>query len=443
MVPWAWWLWRGVGIGWPRLRQQAAWGWGAEGLWQAERLVLIGYLGLALSQQRSGGQTLWGLGLGCVVCQSDEPGVCVVRQADGSYQATLCGHFTLTVPGDHPFHMRLLVVFLSLLDVPGAERGSRRTRDGRTPWVRQVHLAEWLDVPQPHISRWLSYWLAGDWANLLSLGSPEVLTVELVDRIVAVCATFPTWGVARVYQHLRQHGVAVTEPQVQQAVDQSGWRRLQQNLQARYDLCGPARALREGWLVGQLLAHIRALLGCLEAGQPLAAEVRITLDDLTALVQEAGVSGPRPVQSLPWLLRVEQMLFGQWQLVTDGPVRCPHCGADQVGRKSATPRLKRYYDETHQVCEIAVYRYYCRNPQCAQGSFTNLPPGLLPHSRYRTEVHLLAVQMYAWGYALRRRGGEGRSDLGRHRRPAQPARRALPYLPGYRDHHLSAKWWYN
>jgi len=52
------WLWRGVGIGWPRLRQQAAWGWGAEGLWQAERLVLIGYLGLALSQQRSGGQAL-------------------------------------------------------------------------------------------------------------------------------------------------------------------------------------------------------------------------------------------------------------------------------------------------------------------------------------------------------------------------------------------------
>jgi len=57
LVPWALWLWRGVGIGWPRLRQQAAWG-GAEGLWQAERLVLIGYLGLALSQQRSGGQAL-------------------------------------------------------------------------------------------------------------------------------------------------------------------------------------------------------------------------------------------------------------------------------------------------------------------------------------------------------------------------------------------------
>jgi hypothetical protein len=340
-----------------------------------------------------------------VVCPPDEPRVEVARQADGSYQATLCGHFTLTVAGDHPFRMRRLVVFLSLLDMPGAERGGRRTRDGRTPWVRQLQLAEWLDVPQSHISRWLSYGLAGDWANLLSLGSPEVLTVELVERIVTVCATFPTWGVARVYQHLRQQGVAVTEPQVQQAVDQSGWRRLQQTLHARYDLAEPVLRLRDAWLVAQLLAQVRELLGRLEAGQSLPAEVRITLDDLTALAQEAGVSAPPPVKTLPWLLRGEQLLFGPWQLVTDGQVRCPHCGSDQVGRKSATPRLKQYYDEMHQVCEVAVYRYYCRNPQCAQGSFTNLPPGLLPYSRYRTEVHLLAVQMYAWGYSTYRRTG--------------------------------------
>jgi hypothetical protein len=30
------------------------------------------------------------------------------------------------------------------------------------------------------------------------------LTAELVGRIVEVRATFPTWGVARVHQHLRQ-----------------------------------------------------------------------------------------------------------------------------------------------------------------------------------------------------------------------------------------------
>jgi transposase-like protein len=54
---------------------------------------------------------------------------------------------------------------------------------------------------------------------------------------------------------------------------------------------------------------------------------------------------------------------------------------------------------------VAVYRYYCHNPQCEKGSFTNLPPGLAPYSPYRTEMHLLAIQMYAWGYATYRRTG--------------------------------------
>jgi hypothetical protein len=54
---------------------------------------------------------------------------------------------------------------------------------------------------------------------------------------------------------------------------------------------------------------------------------------------------------------------------------------------------------------VEVYRYYCRNPQCDKGSFTNLPPGLVPYSRYRTEAHLLAMQMYAWGYSTYRRTG--------------------------------------
>jgi transposase-like protein len=394
-----------MGIGWPGVQQRALWQWGERGLWQGQRLVLLGYLGAALSQLRAEDPALWGLGLGCVVCQADEPGVAVARQADGSYQATLCGHFTVTVAGDHPFRLRLLVLCLSLLDEPGATRGSRRTRDGRTPLVRQLQLAEWLAVPQPHISLWLRYWHSGDWANLLSLRTPEVLTTELVDRIVEVCATFPTWGVDRVYHYLREQGLAVTTAQVEQAMRQSGWRHLQQTLTERYDLRGPALTLREGWLVGQLLGQVRELLDRLEAGQSLPAEVRTTLADLTALASAAGAPPPPRVKALPWLLRVEQVLLGDWQAVTDGQVRCPRCGSAQVGRKSATPRLKQYYDERRQVCEVAVYRYYCHNPQCAQGSFTHLPPGLLPYSRYRTEVHLLAVQMYAWGYSTYRRTG--------------------------------------
>lgn len=32
LAPWGLWLWQGVGVGWPGLRQQAAWRWVAEGL---------------------------------------------------------------------------------------------------------------------------------------------------------------------------------------------------------------------------------------------------------------------------------------------------------------------------------------------------------------------------------------------------------------------------
>jgi hypothetical protein len=42
---------------------------------------------------------------------------------------------------------------------------------------------------------------------------------------------------------------------------------------------------------------------------------------------------------------------------------------------------------------------------CDKKSFTNLPPGLVPYSRHRVETHLLAVQMYAWGYSTYRRTG--------------------------------------
>jgi transposase-like protein len=406
LVPWLSWVWRGLAVGWPGLRRSVVWGGIEQALWQGQRLLLVGGAGLALGRWLQGTEAPgWPLGLGCVVCEREEPWVQVERQADGSYQATLCGHFTLAVAGDHPFRLRLLIVFLNLLDASTATRGSRRTRDGRTPLVRQQQMAEWFDVPQPHISLWLRRWLAGDWASLLSLLSSEVLTGELVERIVTVFATFPTWGYERVYHHLRQQGVAVTQAQVQQAAEQSGWQRLRQTLVERYDLSDTALRLRDGWLVAQLTAQVQALLAQMEANQALPQEQRLDINDLLTLTTAAGAPPPTSHKTLPWLLRVEQLVFGQWQTLDDDQVRCPACGSQEIGRKSATPRHKRYYDAQGQLQTVAVYRYYCRNRQCQQRSFTHLPPGLLPYSRYRSELHLLAVQMYTWGYSTYRRTG--------------------------------------
>jgi len=86
--------------------------------------------------------------------------------------------------------------------------------------------------------------------------------------------------------------------------------------------------------------------------------------------------------------------------VPDGAVRCLYCGSTHVVRKSRQPRLKKYYDAAGDLQTVEVYRYYCRNTACDKGSFTNLPPGLGPYSRYRMATHLLGLQMYAWGYEL-------------------------------------------
>jgi hypothetical protein len=96
-------------------------------------------------------------------------------------------------------------------------------------------------------------------------------------------------------------------------------------------------------LVGQLLSQIETLLARLEAGAGLTPQEQVSLTEVKTLAAEAGVTAPPPLKALPWLLRVEQVLFGQWQTVTDQQVRCIYCGSTQVVRKSNKPRLKKYY----------------------------------------------------------------------------------------------------
>jgi hypothetical protein len=135
-------------------------------------------LGLAFRPVKQTGDRVPGpstpvlFGLGCQYCGREEPWVEVRHDEDGSYQATLCGHFTIRVPGDHPFRVRMLMLFLRLLHPkgtrPGPSRRSRRTRDGRTPFVRQVQAAAWFGLPHPDISRVEGYWYRGDWPELFT-----------------------------------------------------------------------------------------------------------------------------------------------------------------------------------------------------------------------------------------------------------------------------------
>ncbi len=410
--PWPVWFCRELGRRWPWLHAQAEYRLLCWVQGQGQRLLLCFWVSRALMTGLQVRSLAWkqrgvlrlpiGLGMGCLVCQ-EGPRVEVQVGDDGVCTTTLCGHFTLRVSGDDPFRGRLLLLFLRLLQVPGEQRGSRRTRDSRTPFVRQQYLEQVFGIPQPNISRIEKYWLEGDWPNLLSEKSEEVLTPEIRDRVIDVLATFPWWSQDQAYQHLRAEGTEVTRRQVRQAAEQSGWSRLRKTLKQRYQMIPEGLHFHDGWLLGEMLALVEMLLKKVEIGERLSSQEQVAVTELQTIAAEAGLESLPAVKTLPWLLRVEQVVFGQWEMVTDERVRCIYCGSTQVGRKSKQSRPKRYYDQEGKLRQVAVYRYYCRNPVCDKGSFTNLPRGLVPYSRYRVEAHTLALQMYAWGYSTYRR----------------------------------------
>ena len=328
------------------------------------------------------------------------------QDEEGIYHVHLQGEFELSVDGKVAFYVRMLILLLGQLEVPGETRGSRRTRDGRTPFVRQQQLAAWFDVRQPVISRWMGYWLDQDWRRLLSQQAREVLTLELQQRILDTWVQFPWWGVQRLWNYLREQGIELTRSQVQQAARESGWSVLRQRLRRVYVIDEDAFRPRDEWLVGQLLALVQTLVGQLEERHALPPEQWMAWCEVQALAQEVGVLPAAAHAPLPWVLRLEHFSFGRWEPVCDEKVRCLYCGTTDVSRKSRKGRLKHYVEEAGQEQSVVVHRCYCHNPACRHKSSTNLLPHLLPYSKWTLQHHLAALQLYESSRTVYRRTGQ-------------------------------------
>jgi transposase-like protein len=177
---------------------------------------------------------------------------------------------------------------------------------------------------------------------------------------------------------------------------------VRQTLKKVYQVSAEGFRPRDEWLVEQLLAQVESLVGQLEALGGLTVEHQMALADLEAQCTELELRPAGPIRPLPWLFQVEQMLFGQWEWVDEGKVRCIYCGTTDISRKSRKPRMKRYMDEQGNEREVAVYRYYCHNPACKYKTFTNLPPNLIPHSKWTLNHHLAALQQYEWSHSVYR-----------------------------------------
>jgi len=269
--------------------------------------------------------------------------------------------------------------------------------------VSQQQLASWFDVKQPEISRWEKYFLDENWSDLLSLNTPLVLSWEVRQQIVDVLARFPWWGLATVTEYLQEQGVAVTHSQVQQAAQDVGWQRFKQTLRRFFVVSAESIRPRETGLVQELLGQVDTLLEKVAAGAGLSPEQRLEISHLQTMTSELGLTPPPPPAAIPWAQKMKWVLFAaETESEEDCPC-CTYCGSDQVRVKSKQPRQKRYQDEHGEWRSVAVYRYYCDNPDCVYGSFTHFPRGLLPHSPYPLEMRLASIQLYAWSGSTYRR----------------------------------------
>jgi len=263
-------------------------------------------------------------------------------------------------------------------------------------------MAGWFKVPQPHISRWNKYWWEGDGRRLLSQRWGEVLTEEVRQRVIGSWVKCPWWTAERLWQHLRAQGSQVTLRQVKQIAQESGWSVLRQALKKVYQVGVESFWPQDRWLVRQLLAQVEELVGRLEALGGLTREQRVALADLEAVCEELDLRPAEPFRPLLWMLQLERLLFARWETLDDGAVRCTYCGTTKVSRKSRKPRLKRYVDEQGNEQTVEVYRYYCHNPACEHKTFTNLPPNLIPYSKWTLNHHLAALQQYEWSHSVYR-----------------------------------------
>jgi transposase-like protein len=351
----------------------------------------------------------WGFGLGlCLLTvqatgETDEspsgPKASGHLLEGGIYEVRLSGDFVLRYRPFDEFDRRMFLLFLRQV----------RLVDGppKQPFLRQEWLASCFGTLQELISRWESYHRVGDWRRLMSRQPGLPFSLDEQRPILRLWAPNFWWTPEEVAAELAAQGLPVTASGAEAVARESGFWWARQVLLERFAAGPDGLRPKDGWLVGRLFKLVAELLAKLEAGQSLGVEARLDLAVLQTEGRELGqdqgsqrLRGRSPGlptdKPLTPLYALEHWLLGYWQGLDDGSVHCPYCQGTRVGRKSRKGRVKQFYDADGRVWAVEVQRYYCQNRDCPHGSFTDLPAGLLPYSRWSQLWRGLALQKYAW-----------------------------------------------
>ncbi len=382
---------------WPRWGQHPCCRWlvhtGAD-------LQLALLLSLSVGLLRDHLLTSGALAAAVVVARPPKPSASGRILDDGTYEVIIGDLIAIRHKPVDEFDRRLFLLFLR--DIHLLHRPSK------WPFVCQTWLADWFGTLQELLSRWEDYREAGDWQRLMSRHDGPLLPYEQRQQLIQLWARHLWWSLAEVQTAAEAEGLTLSAHAITQIGQDSGLLVARRVLRERFLLSAETLRPKDDGLVQQLFELIDQLQARLARGERPAPEERSRLADLLALRTELGLGTGQELETpLPWAYHMQHILCGDWEAVDDGTIRCPHCGSCQVRRKSRTPRAKRYIDAAGQQQTVDVYRYYCQNSACPRGSFTNLPPDLLPYSPWRTEVHLQALQAYELGRGSYRRVAAG------------------------------------
>jgi transposase-like protein len=310
-------------------------------------------------------------------------------EEDGTWRLEMKGHFILTWKPRGFFEERVLLVLLRQLRTPQST--------AKRPFLRQEWLAEWFGSHQELISRWQRYVRQGGLEQLKGEYGSGLLTPEMGQAIWDIWVPNFWLSARQVRERLLAEGhiasvkdISLTS--IYQVARDTGFAEVRRLLRRIFEFTADGPQWRDRVLLERLFELNEVLIARLQGGEGLTPQLRLEVE---ALKEAVGAPITPLKKTLPLAYRLQQALFGQWEEVDDGAVRCPHCGSSLVSRKGNRPRRKKYRDpETREWRETEGYRCYCLNPACGCETFTTYPDGVRLYSSWTVDTVIWAVMVH-------------------------------------------------
>jgi hypothetical protein len=422
---------------WPRVAQTRGYLYLVRGVHQLYLLVLLLLFSQGLPSRQGIGASPVPVGGGVkpVPCARPQdrpaakPGMADGAQAqgriepDGTWHLEMEGRIDFSYRPRDEFEERALPVFFRQFRTPQSTP--------KRPFLRQEWPAAWFDTHQELIGRRQEYVRQGGLLKLQGDPEPRMLTPQMRQAILDIWVPNFWLSAGQVRERLLAAGHIsslrhISEPSIHQVAQESGFAEVRRRLRQMVRFTADGPQWQDGVLIERLFELNETLMAKLQAGEGLTPQLVLEVESL----KQAWGAPMTPLKKpLPYAYRLQQALFGQWEDIEDGAVRCPHCGSSLVARKENRPRRKRYRDpQTGEWNEVEGHRYYCRNPVCPFKTFTDYPEGVRLYACRTVETMIWGVMVYMQMRTTYRRAAEavGVSSVTLWRRAMIVGQEALP-----------------